>query len=533
MKKFLLSLFLCFALFTGTALAADFSDLVILHTNDTHGYDQLSAEDGANGMARIAALKADLEAQGKEVLLLDAGDAIQDNNLVNFSQGATAIEFMNAAGYDAMCLGNHEFDYGQDVTLARVSEACFPVLACNIIVEATGESFVDSSAVIEKGGHKIGVVGMTTPESAASVAPNRVAGLLFLRDKALYEAVQKEVDRLKGEGCDLIVALGHLGSNDFNLGNRSNDVLANVRGIDVFIDGHDHCVKNEYVNGALLAETGSHTQNIGQIVWEKGVFKEKLIPYSADLREDEAVRSLIAQRAAEVEEKLKEKLGYVGFSLDGSCAPGVRTNETNLGDFITDAYLWQAQNAVAVDGLKVDGAIANGGGIRASIEAGDVTLEDIVATTPYNNVLYLMTIKGSDLQELLESATSYAPEPIGAFPQLAGIKCVLDTCVPFEKGRLYPGSGIYYAPKCLGARLQILEVGGKPFDEDKIYRIATIEFIVRGGDAYAHVTEPGAAELLCLGYVDSDALKNFLVSGLGGVVPELYRYPQGRIKIIE
>ena len=140
LKRFLCSLLLTLSLLTGTALAADFSDLVILHTNDTHGYDQRA--DGINGMATVAAIRQDLLAQGKQVLLVDAGDAIQDNNLVNFSKGASAIQFMNAVGYDAMCLGNHEFDYGQDVTLARIREARFPMLACNIVVEATDRKSV-------------------------------------------------------------------------------------------------------------------------------------------------------------------------------------------------------------------------------------------------------------------------------------------------------------------------------------------------------------------------------------------------------
>ena len=121
MKRFFCCLLLVLSLLTSTAFAADFSDLVILHTNDTHGYDQRAAESGVNGMAAVAEVRDELLAQGKNVLLVDAGDAIQDNNLVNFSKGASAIQFMNAVGYDAMCLGNHEFDYGQDVTLARMT----------------------------------------------------------------------------------------------------------------------------------------------------------------------------------------------------------------------------------------------------------------------------------------------------------------------------------------------------------------------------------------------------------------------------
>ena len=150
MKKILVMLALVFACLWGTAFAADFSQLVILHTNDTHGYDQRA--DGVNGMATVAALKEDYEAKGYKVLLVDAGDAIQDNNLVNFSKGKTAIDFMNAVGYDAMTLGNHEFDYGSDVTLARIKQAKFPIVSANIIVDATGKPFTGKThAIIRKG----------------------------------------------------------------------------------------------------------------------------------------------------------------------------------------------------------------------------------------------------------------------------------------------------------------------------------------------------------------------------------------------
>ena len=179
MKKILAILALVFACLWGTAFAADFSHLVILHTNDTHGYDQRA--DGVNGMATVAALKEDYEAKGYEVLLVDAGDAIQDNNLVNFSKGKTAIDFMNAVGYDAMTLGNHEFDYGSDVTMERIKQAKFPIVSANIIVDATGKPFTGKThAIIRKGDLKIGVFGLTTPSTITTSNPKSTRGLTFL-----------------------------------------------------------------------------------------------------------------------------------------------------------------------------------------------------------------------------------------------------------------------------------------------------------------------------------------------------------------
>ena len=193
-----------------SALAADFSKLVILHTNDPHGYDEYG--DGHNGMAVIASLKEKLEADGYQVLLLDAGDAIQDNNLVNFSQGKSAIQFMNLAGYDAATLGNHEFDYGQDVLKERMSEALFPYVAANIQIEASGKNFIRPYTIVQKNDLKIGILGLTTPQTITSTSPKNVRGLAFLQGRELWQSASLAAKELKEQGCDLVIALGHLGS---------------------------------------------------------------------------------------------------------------------------------------------------------------------------------------------------------------------------------------------------------------------------------------------------------------------------------
>ena len=382
MRKILwLALALSIAVFQAIG-AADFSNLVVIHTNDTHGYDQKA--DGVYGMAAVAALKQEYEAKGKDVLLVDAGDAIQDHNLVNLSQGATAIAFMNAAGYDAMTLGNHEFDYGQDVTLERAAEADFPFLSCNILVDATGKTFVRPYTIVEKGGVTVGIVGITTPETAGATNPKNVYGLTFLDGQDLYDAVQSSVDYLRGAGCDLVVALGHLGSEPFSEGHRSDDILRHVRGIDLFIDGHDHRVKNYRVDGVLLTATGSHLANIGVVSYADGQWQEQNLPYGAFAKEDEAVKALVDKAAADVQAELSRPIGTAEVMLDGS-RPKVRMEETNLGDFIADAVLWQARMATAAEGTTIDGAVVNGGGLRASIPAGAVTQGDVQGVLPYRN----------------------------------------------------------------------------------------------------------------------------------------------------
>lgn len=528
MKKILVMLALVFACLWGTAFAADFSQIVILHTNDTHGYDQRA--DGVNGMATVAALKEDYEAKGYKVLLVDAGDAIQDSNLVNFSKGKTAIDFMNAVGYDAMTLGNHEFDYGSDVTLARIKQAKFPIVSANIIVDATGKPFTGKThAIIRKGDLKIGVFGLTTPSTITTSNPKSTRGLTFLSKEEMYKAAQKEVDVLKAAHCDLIVAIGHLGSEPDAVGDRSNDVLANVKGIDVFIDGHDHTVKNLYIDGSLLTETGSHLANIGVVHYEDGKWQEDLHAYGQFNKEDAKIKAIVDKAQAAINKKLATKVGTTPFELNGSRDPGVRTEETNLGDFIADAYLWQVRQAAVLDRVTIDGALMNGGSIRAGIKAGAITEADLLRVLPYHNYLQYVTMKGSTLLEILEAATCTTPTALGAFPQVAGIVYTVDTKTPFAKGELYPHS-VYYRPAAPGSRVTITSVGGKPFDPEATYNIAVPDFLTSGGDSYYSMQDPAKVTIHDVDYLDTDAVRNYLKE-LGGTVSADYKAPQGRITL--
>ncbi len=518
-------------LFCGQALAADFSNLVILHTNDTHGFDR--RVEGINGMATVSALKKHYEAQGKDVLLVDAGDAIQDNNLVNFSKGKSAIAFMNAAGYDAMVLGNHEFDYGQDVLRQRMKEAKFPILSANVIVKAWNKPIGAETAVYRKGDVKVGLLGLTTPETEVTTNPKNVYGLKFLNDKETIAVAQKLVNQLRKEDkCDVVVVLGHMGSDAGNTGHRAEDILMDVKGIDIWIDGHDHKVKNTYVNGALLAETGNYTKNIGVITRKDNQWVENFSAFGDFKEEDPVVKKLVDKEQKKVDQALALKKGESAFLLNGNRDPGVRTEETNLGDLVSDAYLWQAQQAMAATGMAVDGAITNGGSLRQSIEKGNITVGHISGVLPYNNQLYVMRIKGDVLLEIMEAATCSLPSQIGAFPQVSGIRYTVDTRVPYVNGKPYENS-TYFAPEKPGSRVTIHEVGGKPFDPGKMYTIATTEFLCRGGDAYGKLTEPGAADIQAIGYVDTECVENYIKEELKGKVPQEYEKPQGRATILK
>lgn len=487
MKKKMAAFLAVSMLLCGQALAADFSNLVIIHTNDTHGFDRRA--EGINGMATVSALRKHYLSQGKDVLLIDAGDAIQDNNLVNFSKGKSAIAFMNAAGYDAMALGNHEFDYGQEVLAERVREAKFPMLSANVIVEATGRPLTRDSVIYKKGDVKIGIIGLTTPETVVTTNPKNVYGLKFLDDKATIAVTQNLVKKLKEEDkCDLIVAVGHLGSEDANRGHRSDDILMNVNGIDIFIDGHDHTAKNKYINGALLAETGHYTKNIGVITHMDNKWTENFCKYGDFNEEDPVVKELVDKTQREVDDAMALKLGETPLLLNGS--------------------------------------------LRQSIEKGNITVGNISGVLPYNNQLYVMKIKGETLLEIMEAATCSLPSQIGAFPQVSGIRYIVNTKVPYENGKQYENS-TYFAPAKPGSRVTIHEVGGNPFDADKVYTLVTTEFICRGGDAYGKLTEPGAVDIQAIGYVDTEAVENYLKEELKGTVPAKYEKEQGRVTVIK
>ena len=511
--------------------SAEDTKLVILHTNDMHGYMQ--ASDSCLGIGAVAQLKEDYEKQGYDVLLMDAGDYLQGSAFANLTQGESVVKVMNAAGYDAVALGNHEFDYGSDVLEKRISEMDFPALAANITVDATGEPFTDQNAVFTlSDGTKVGVFGLDTPTTGTASAPKNTAGLSFDKGEELYAAAQTQIDELKGQGCSIIVCLGHLGEIQSNDGNNAENIVANTSGLSVVIDGHDHLVENQIVkdkegNDVLIAETGYYLKNIGILTYEDGKFTESLAEVGTYKGSDPELEKMIAEATEEVEASMQEVVAVTDFELYGEAAPGNRDRETNLGDFAADAIYWQVSQADTAP----DAVVLNGGAIRTSIKAGEIRLLDIHNVFPFNNQLCTIQVTGAQLLEALEAATQNSPEPMGAFPQVSGITYTLDTTVPYEKGELYPGT-TNYAPAAPGSRITISEVGGKEFDPEAIYTIATNEFVATGGDTYYCFAEAGAKTMMYVGYLDYEGMINYMKTELEGSIPEIYEETQGRITVV-
>ena len=505
---------------------------MILHTNDMHGYMQ--ASDTCLGIGAVAQLKKDYQQQGYDVLLMDAGDYLQGSSFANFTQGESVVEVMNAAGYDVAALGNHEFDYGSDVLEKRISEMNFPAVAANITVDATGEPFIQQNAVFTlSDGTKVGVFGLDTPSTSTTSAPKNTAGLTFAQGEELYAAAQAQIDELKGQDCSIIVCVGHLGEEASNEGNNAENVVANTSGLTVMIDGHDHLVENQTVkdkdgNDVLIAETGYYLKNIGILTYENGQFTDSLVEAGTYTGSDPELEKMVAEKTAEIEATMQEVVAVTDFDLYGEAAPGNRTEETTMGDLAADAICWQVTQAV---GSAPDAVVLNGGAIRASIKAGEIKLLDIHNVFPFNNQLCTVEVTGAQLLEALEAATQSSPDPMGAFPQVYGIKYTLDTTVPYEKGELYPGT-TYNAPAAPGTRITIHEVAGKEFDSEATYTIATNEFVATGGDTYYCFAEAGAKTMVYVGYLDYEGILNYMKTELEGTIPEIYEEVQGRITVV-
>ncbi len=518
--------------------------LLIVHTNDIHGYAVTDPSEPSVGYAQIKQYCTDAKALGADVLLLDAGDASQGQPIVNLSKGLNAISFMNATGYDAMCPGNHEFDWGVDQFLQNTETATFPILCANMLRTSDKMLYFEPYKIFEKGGYKIGVIGLDTPETLTKANPALMKNVTFLMGQELYDCAQKYVDEVKAAGCDLVVVLGHLGVDDESTGNRSLDVIANTTGIDLFIDGHSHVVLNEQVEQkhtegdkdvptTLLVSTGCYGHAIGEVIYDGKKLTEAL--YAAQPTQvsaaygDADVSELVGGINSEIEQQLSATFAKTEVVLNGERSPGVRTEETNLGDFCTDAMLWQANQVYS---QPVVAAFNNGGGIRASIAIGDVSMKDMKTVFPYGNTLQVMTLKGSELLELMEASTYCTPEPIGGFMQVAGIEMTIDTTVPYVNGDQYPDS-TYYAPAKPGSRVTIKTVGGQPFDPDAEYVVATNDFSAAGGDQ-CYVLKYANQQTGYNTYVSlEDALIHYTTEVLGGVIGQQYAQPQGRITILK
>lgn len=493
---------------------------VILHTNDVHG--------AVGGYAKVATLKADYAAKGADVILVDAGDYIQGDVYVSDSQGKTAIELMNAVGYDVATFGNHEFDYGYENLKTILKDAKFKVVGN---INYNGKLAFDATTIVEKSGVKIGFIGLTTPETATKAHPAKIKGVTFMAGDALYDFATDEAQDLKAAGADIVIALTHLGVDKESDPNRSTDLYAKAKGIDFIIDGHSHTIMTKGENEEPIQSTGTALANVGVIIIDnatKKIEKNELVSLEK-VAEDETIKAAADAIITDVDTRLGATFAKSEVDLDGNRDPGVRTKETNLGDLITDAILWYATKDGGLD-VPADRtvAITNGGGIRASIKAGDISMKDVNTVLPFGNTVAVVYITGEKLLESLEAATQSTPTALGGFAQVAGISFTVTTAPKYDKqAETYPGS-TYYGPKTIN-RVTINNINGKAFDPKATYAVVTNDFMAAGGDVYYAFASSN--KIVDTGTPMDLALVEYIKTELKGVIGKEYTNPQARITI--
>ena len=487
----------------------------------------------------MAALAADYEAKGANVIIADAGDYSQGTTYVSTSKGLEAVNMMNAAGYDIATLGNHEFDYGYAQLTENLKSAKFDVVCCNIL-DADGNLVFAPSKVVEVDGVKIGFIGVNTPESQTKANPALIKGLKWLSGEDMVKAVQAEADKL-ADTVDVTVVLAHLGVDDSSVPNTSYDLFKGLNGVDFIIDGHSHTVMDKGAAEEPIQSTGSSFKNIGVIVIDnekKAIESNKLVEITAESPADVAV----AAAAQAIIDKINAEYGVVfaksevdlngARTVDENGVYGNRDGETNLGDLITDSMMWQVKKNL--DGITVPEenivAITNGGGIRASIAKGDITKKDVNTVLPFGNTIAVVYVTGAELLEALEASTYCTPVSLGGFPQVAGIEMTVSVTVPYDANdNTYPGS-TYYGPKSIN-RVTIDSINGKAFDPEATYAVITNNFLAAGGDTYYAFAS--ATAQFDTGIPLDEALMSYITEELKGVVGKQYAAPQGRITIHE
>jgi 5'-nucleotidase len=477
MKRFLTSV-AALGLMAGGA-AADYQ-LTILHTNDFHArfepiskYDgPCSAEDNGEGKcfggsARMMTAITEARTRSNNSILVDGGDQFQGTLFYTYYKGALAAEMMNQMGYDAMTVGNHEFDDGPEVLKGFMDAVEFPVLMSNADVSAEPllADKLAKSTIIERGGEKLGLIGLTPQDTDELASPGD--NITFSDPVA---AVQGEVDKLTAEGVNKIIVLSHSGYG------VDQKVAAETTGVDVIVGGHSNtllsntndraagpyptmvgetAIVQAYAYGKFLGELNVTFDDAGNITEAKG---EPLV-MDAEVTEDEGTVARIAEAAAPLEEIRSKVVAQTDEAIGGD-REVCRAQECTMGNLIADAMLARVKDQ------GIDVAIQNSGGIRASIEAGEVTMGEVLTVLPFQNTLSTFQVTGEVLVAALENGVSQVEEGAGRFPQVAGMTYAFD-------GKLEAGS-----------RVSDVMVGGAPIDLAKVYGVVSNNYVRNGGDGY-------------------------------------------------
>ena len=472
--------------------------ITVIHTNDTHS--RLIGTNTEIGFAKIATLIKEAKEANPNTLVLDAGDTLHGMPIVNISKGENAIKVLEAAGYDYMTLGNHDFNYGKERLFELRDMSQVGMLSANIVDE-NGEYIFTPYVIEEVGDVKVGIYGLSTPDTVILTNPNNVVGLVF---KDPIEVSKEMVEELEDK-TDVIIALAHLGLDESST-LTSKALAQEVEGIDLIIDGHSHSMleAGQLENNTLIVQTKNYGQNLGYVDIEilegevTGITARLLAAAdTADVVPDPDLQKIIEDIEAANAEVFNEVIATTGVYLDG-VRENVRTKETNLGNLSADA-------ARAATGADI--AFVNGGGIREDIPVGDITKGKIAAIFPFGNTIEVKKITGADLKAMLEWSVSDYPAAKGAFLQVSGLEFTFDPA------------------KEIGSKVVEILVGGEAFDEAKEYTVAINDFMSTGGDGYAMLAD---YDVLAIYGTYEEIIIDYLVAN-GTAGSEV----SGRIKVME
>lgn len=482
--------------------------IVILYENDVHC--------AVDGYAKLAGLRNTLQ-DSFYVAIVSAGDYLQGATVGALSLGSYIEEIQEAVGYDAMTLGNHEFDYFTSQLFELIREFQPPVVCANLYDAKTGERCLPAYIIKQYGPKKVAFVGVTTPETADdeyyALYDEDGNALYDLRPDDVYTLVQQSVDEARGKGADYVVVLSHLGESPTLQNVDSHGLIAATSGIDIVLDGHTHStIPAEILNNkdgepVLISQTGTAFQNIGKVVIEEdGQIRSELIPVSELTEEDPKVAEIIESVKGRIAETTMDVLGESEVDLLITGEDGkrlVRRGETNTGDLLCDAFCYV---------MDVPIAMSNGGGIRTNVPAGVITYGDITDIYPFVNFVYVVEMTGDDILQVIHHCTRKAPEEEdGDFPQLSGIQAVVNL----------PDHSLS------NVRVRNAEGAWEAIDPEAVYSVATINYCVNGG-GFAKLLQHNKI-LKATDIFYRDAVARYIVEKLGGHIGQEYAKPQGRL----
>lgn len=500
--KLILSSFL---MMMAVSAFAERGKVTILYTNDVHTYIANTVKNAAGekvpglSYGSIAAMKKDLQSQGENVALVDAGDHVQGTAYGAMDNGASIIKFMNAANYDVATLGNHEFDYGTPRAFEIIKEAKFPYVSCNFYRVKNNKLVLPAYKILKFGKTKVAFIGISTPETYTKSTPayfmdEKQEKFIYkfyagTDGKELYESVQKAINQASKK-ADYVIALGHIGDDPASSPWTSVEIIENTKGLDAFIDGHSHStvpmkvVKDASGKDVVLTQTGSFFAAIGKMTLNDKDIKSELVT-SYD-KNDEAVDSLVKDWAKKVDESLNEVIAVADSALyitnpENPKERLIRKQETNLGDLVPDAVYWYFNS---VEGLNCDIGIGNGGGIRVDVPAGDFTYNSAKKVQPFGNIICLVELSGQNILDALEwCSRNVGTGECGGFLHVAGLKYTVDSSIAPTLSST--PEGLWLAGPTGEYRVKDVQVYNKstgefePIDLNKTYTVGGINYTLR------------------------------------------------------